>query len=267
MGGPLVRGFVASRRRTTRPNPRKAKRAARKAPSRPGEEPPASPRPPLRAKRPGGRQREVAPRKVPSNRSAPPSSRMAGRNRPLCAARRIAGGPDGPDPAPETWSRGHPRGTRPRGRPGPARPGPAQKEGPATTRVTGPSRHANAPRWSATSCSPTDYSAVPSALGGLTSGFGMGPGVPPPPWSLTNEGHSVFRGRASPGALGAAQRSRVPVQKVARPRLLRVREGRARPISTARLSASRRLHLLPINQVVYLGPYRREDSSRDWLPA
>lgn len=81
------------------------------------------------------------------------------------------------------------------------------QEGPATTRVTGPSRHANAPRWSATSCSPTDYSAVPSALGGLTSGFGMGPGVPPPPWSLTNEGHSVVRGRASPGALGAAQRS------------------------------------------------------------
>ena len=80
------------------------------------------------------------------------------------------------------------------------------KEGPATTRVTGPSRHANAPRWSATSCSPTDYSAVPSALGGLTSGFGMGPGVPPPPWSLTNEGHSAVRGR--PGrALRAAQRA------------------------------------------------------------
>ena len=30
--------------------------------------------------------------------------------------------------------------------------------------------------------------AVPSALGGLTSGFGMGPGVPPLPWSLTNDG-------------------------------------------------------------------------------
>ena len=46
-----------------------------------------------------------------------------------------------------------------------------------------------------------------------------------------------------------------------------VRKGRARPISAARLSASRRLHLPSINQVVYLGPYRREDSSRDWLPA
>lgn len=92
VGGPLVRGFVASRRRTTRPNPRKAKRAARKAPSRPGEEPPASPRSPPPRQTARGRQRKVAPRKVPSNRSAPPSSRMAGRNRPLCTARRVAGG-------------------------------------------------------------------------------------------------------------------------------------------------------------------------------
>ena len=53
---------------------------------------------------------------------------------------------------------------------------------------------------------PRTHSAVPSALGGLTSGFGMGPGVPPPPWSLTNEGHSAVRGR--PGrALRAAQRA------------------------------------------------------------
>ena len=33
---------------------------------------------------------------------------------------------------------------------------------------------------------------------------------------------------------------------------------RARAISTPRLSASPRLHLGPINQVVYLGPYRKE---------
>ena len=38
---------------------------------------------------------------------------------------------------------------------------------------------------------PRTDSAVPSALGGLTSGFGMGPGVPPLPWSLTNKGHCV----------------------------------------------------------------------------
>ena len=40
---------------------------------------------------------------------------------------------------------------------------------------------------------PRAYPAVPSALGGLTSGFGMGPGVPPLPWSLTNDGHSAVR--------------------------------------------------------------------------
>ena len=40
---------------------------------------------------------------------------------------------------------------------------------------------------------PRAHPAVPSALGGLTSGFGMGPGVPPLPWSLTNDGHSAVR--------------------------------------------------------------------------
>ena len=37
---------------------------------------------------------------------------------------------------------------------------------------------------------PRTLSAVPSALGGLTSGFGMGPGVPPLPWPLAGTGHS-----------------------------------------------------------------------------
>ena len=51
---------------------------------------------------------------------------------------------------------------------------------------------------------PRTYSAVPSALGGLTSGFGMGPGVPPLPWSLTNKGYSCFT-RVFSRALRAAQ--------------------------------------------------------------
>ena len=55
---------------------------------------------------------------------------------------------------------------------------------------------------------PRTYSAVLSALGGLTSGFGMGPGVPPLLWSLTNERHSVFN-RARRRALGAAQRDKL----------------------------------------------------------
>ena len=67
--------------------------------------------------------------------------------------------------------------------------------------------------------------AVPSALGGLASGFGMGPGVPRPPWPLTGGRRSSMTMRlpptrrgTSPRALGAAQRSEVK-QKVARPRL------------------------------------------------
>ena len=57
--------------------------------------------------------------------------------------------------------------------------------------------------------------AVPSALGGLASGFGMGPGVPRPPWPLTGGRRSAHREvvmcvRADPRALGAAQRGDGP---------------------------------------------------------
>ena len=129
-----------------------------------------------------------------------------------------------------------------------------------------PRQTENARRWSATSCSPTGYPAVPSALGGLTSGFGMGPGVPPLPWSLTNEGHSSVRGEASAVPWGPhSATSRRPVSK--RIAGTEKEERRARPISTARLNALPRLHLQPINLVVYQGPYRRENSSWDWLPA
>ena len=96
---------------------------------------------------------------------------------------------------------------------------------------------------------PRTRSAVPSALGGLTSGFGMGPGVPPLPWSLTNKGHSsAFRARASPRALRAAQRDADVLCTTSshRSRTKKVVKRRARPISTARLNASRRLHLQPI---------------------
>ena len=46
---------------------------------------------------------------------------------------------------------------------------------------------------SATSYSPTLYRAVPSALEGLTSEFGMGSGVPPPPKSLSAGNGSHLR--------------------------------------------------------------------------
>ena len=57
--------------------------------------------------------------------------------------------------------------------------------------------------------------AVPSALGGLASGFGMGPGVPRPPWPLTGGRRSSCDDEIAshakgdlPRALGAAQRAR-----------------------------------------------------------
>ena len=102
--------------------------------------------------------------------------------------------------------------------------------------------------------------AVPSARAGLTSGFGTGPGVPPQPGPPARETRS--RGRGAP--LRAAQRVAATILSCAPP--LR-RGGGARPISGARLRASPPLHLRPINQVVSLGPYRREGQSRGRLPA
>ena len=44
--------------------------------------------------------------------------------------------------------------------------------------------------------------AVPSALGGLASGFGMGPGVPRPPWPLTGGRRSSCDVRVPPTLRG-----------------------------------------------------------------
>ena len=104
-----------------------------------------------------------------------------------------------------------------------------------------PPAQKNTPDWSATSCSPTGYPAVPSALGGLTSGFGMGPGVPPLPWSLTNQRCSWGAASAVPSGPHSATRLHLP-DGTAKNRM----KGRARPISTARLRRSRALHLRPI---------------------
>ena len=70
------------------------------------------------------------------------------------------------------------------------------------------------------------------------------------------------------GALGAAQRWRKDSLENGRERRGPDKwSRRARPISGARLRRSRALHLRPINQVVSLGPYRREGPSRGRLPA
>lgn len=118
---------------------------------------------------------------------------------------------------------------------------------------------------------PQPRAAVLSAKAGLTAGFGMGPGDP------------RLCGRARGGRSPAAHdmepaRSPHPGRpwrphgghgsKIAhRARCFPSRMRRARAISAARLSASPRLHLRPIDQVVYLGPYRKVDSSRRRLPA
>ena len=111
--------------------------------------------------------------------------------------------------------------------------------------------------------------AVLSARWGLASGFGTGPGVPPMLWPLTGGRRPPLR---CPGshlrALGAAWR----IGKVTRghprartaherwvPRAARCGSGRARAISAARLRLSPALHLPSIDQVVYLGPYRKEN--------
>lgn len=102
------------------------------------------------------------------------------------------------------------------------------KKGPPRVSPGRASAHAreNAPCWPAASCSPTDYTAVPSALGGLTSGFGTGPGVPPLPWPPANKGRS--HPPAPPvRALRAAQRSKASLQGRDRDRMPspRRREG------------------------------------------
>ena len=77
------------------------------------------------------------------------------------------------------------------------------------------------------------------------------------------------RPHAGTGAtLGAAWRPKRRIHPFQAPPFLEVRMGaRARPISTARLNASRRLQLRPIYHVFYMGAYRRENSSRRRLPA
>ena len=111
--------------------------------------------------------------------------------------------------------------------------------------------------------------AVLSARWGLASGFGTGPGVPPMLWPLTGGrrpplrcpgvsltcpgGRMAHRGDDS-GASSCPDRAWALV-----PRAARCGSGRARAISAARLRTSPSLHLPSIDQVVYLGPYRKEN--------
>ena len=87
---------------------------------------------------------------------------------------------------------------------------------------------------------------IPASMVALMRDILMSSGYAPRvPWRLHSEitGTAAHRGCAS------------------------VWKGRARAISSARLNGSPRLHLRPINLVVYQGPYQREGSSRRRLPA
>ena len=111
--------------------------------------------------------------------------------------------------------------------------------------------------------------AVLSARWGLASGFGTGPGVPPMLWPLTGGRRPPLR---CPGSISRALGAAWRIGKMTRghprartahersvPRAARCGSGRARAISAARLRLSPALHLPSIDQVVYLGPYRKEN--------
>jgi hypothetical protein len=96
-------------------------------------------------------------------------------------------------------------------------------------------------------------SAVPSALEGLTSVFEMGTGVAPP---------------ASPP--GNCWQSNTLILKCSQttPHEYECKRGQAaRPISTARLNALRRLHPRPINLVIFQGPSEGLRPGRSHLEA
>ena len=112
--------------------------------------------------------------------------------------------------------------------------------------------------------------AVLSARWGLASGFGTGPGVPPMLWPLTGGRRPPLRcpgvSLACPGGRMAHRKGLTRGHPRARtaherwvPRAARCGSGRARAISAARLRLSPALHLPSIDQVVYLGPYRKEN--------
>lgn len=113
--------------------------------------------------------------------------------------------------------------------------------------------------------------AVPSACGGLTSGFGMGPGVSLQPWppaqdygttpgvgglccQATTSGGGVVRGfwTSTPWGGVVVQSRTVDM----RDHLQIVVRASPRPISTGQLRTLQCVHVRPINPMVYRGPYQ-----------
>ena len=117
-------------------------------------------------------------------------------------------------------------------------------------------------------------SAVPSALEGLASGFGMGPGVPHSATTTDNTIHFSYLPFLT-------QQNTPPHPRPGRSRLrdghgcvLRVTQwmrttkllwASPRPISTGRLHPSQSVHPRPINPMVSRGPYPRKGGGRPHL--
>lgn len=111
-------------------------------------------------------------------------NRRARKSRP---APGDAGGPH-PNGAPVPSARGMEKGPRraPRAHMGRKRKGAPRRGSPAAPPRPSPPDAGRAPSTGQRRPAlPRADPAVPSALGGLASGFGMGPGVPRPPWPLT----------------------------------------------------------------------------------
>ena len=92
--------------------------------------------------------------------------------------------------------------------------------------------------------------AVPLALGGLTAVFGMGTGVSPPLQSPENS--NLKRTKLLPSCNAIMQPNRVGSDGIRR-RESGIIGQAGRPISTGQLNALQRLHLLPINLVIFQG--------------
>ena len=117
---------------------------------------------------------------------------------------------------------------------------------------------------------PRPRAAVLSARRGLTAEFGMGSGDPPLCGSARGRRSrgQLYVARPGPGCVPGALAAACARHAVtiARRTSLSNSKRRARAISNARLSASPRLQLHPIDLVFYQGPYRKGSSSRRRLP-
>ena len=169
-----------------------------------------------------------------------PAARQPSRG-PEEPRKRKRGTPSGPPlpGAPFAPPRPKPRATRPGGRRRPSLP----QGRPCSTLGAG---RLNFRVRYGSGCAPAAVAAGPR--GALRRGLLRAGGAPGRPGGRTALEEATFL--RTVGAEGTSYVSR-----------------RARPISGARLRRSRALHLRPINQVVSLGPYRREGPSRGRLPA